>query len=96
MQPASKLAAGIHLSPISIINTAANNPELVPTGSEGKIMLSQSSSLKPIGDELNLHNLTYTIDKTSAYAQTNPTYPTAFVQIKLEDELERVACRSMN
>jgi len=73
-----------------------NSPERVRAGTEDKIMLSQSSSSTNIGDESSLYDLTYTMDKTSAYAQTDVAVPKAFVQKKLEDELEGVACRSMN
>ena len=96
MQHASKLAAGTRRLPISILNAASNHPELVPTDSDGKVVLSQSSSLKPIGVELDLHHLTYTIAKISVDEQTKAVVPANVVVEKLEDELERVACRSMN
>ena len=59
-------------------------------------MLSQSSLSMNIEDELHLHHLASTIDKTSAYARTNLAVPTGFVLNELEEDLERVVYRSMN
>ena len=59
-------------------------------------MLSQSSLSMNIKGELHLHPLASTIDKTPAFTRTNLAVPTGFVLKKREDELERIAYRSMN
>ena len=59
-------------------------------------MLLQSSLSMNIEDELHLHHLEATIDKTPPYAQTNLAVPTGFALNERDDDLERVVYRSMN
>lgn len=95
MHPASNLAAGTSLLQVSYQNHT-NHLEMIPSEIKGIFLRSQSSSLKQTANSSTLRHRKHQIHKNWANARATLKAPKAFDQNKREDELERVAYRSMN